>query len=227
MNRRFDVAVFGPLIVAILIVGLRESTRASIVPEPPPGTAVALPMVRGHATPKRALAYDVDGERSGLRFLVRRGSAEQLFRCDGVRGSLVLGETGDARLQLDFDLGALRAVGDPSAPAAGFDLWDVLGTSSDAEVRYEASLVSTASTPLPCLTQKVWVGTLRFGGRIVRQPMVLWQTALPGQPLRLQGHGPVRADAYGLLRHTLPTPLREPYEVFLGLDLAWTRRKHG
>jgi len=102
-------------------------------------------------------------------------------------------------------------------------LRDLLGVNRAETVRYRAELVSRASTPLPGLSQLVWQGDLHFGGRTVRQAMSLWQTLLPGQPPRLQGHGTVPTDAYGIGRSAWFGLVQDHHVVTLGIDLGWQR----
>ncbi|MGB3965434.1 MAG: hypothetical protein WBO45_01795, partial [Planctomycetota bacterium] len=165
---------------------------------------------------------EIDAGRSAVRFLVATGRGELLVECSAVAGSLHFGKTrGEGELELQLDLAALQPVGGKSLPA---DLVDVLGVQRGDEVVYRAELVATTTCDLPGVTGLTWLGTLRFGHRVVRQPMQTWLCALPGQPLRLHGHGTVSGADYGLRRHTLFGLYEEPHDVTLGFDLACRRR---
>lgn len=224
MSAFADLRVVSPLLLAVAAFAVRELLR----PVPPPALevvhAVALPIPRGEAAPKREQEYELDADASVVRFCVREGTDELLLACPGAKGRLVLATDPTAcRVELEFDLGRLQGVG---AAVADVDLWHVLGTHKNGSVDFRAELVSAATTPLPALRLDVFRGDLRFGGRTVRRTLELWQTALPGRPLRLQGDATFAADALGLPpRRTFPF-LHEGHVVTLGLDLAWKRTAH-
>jgi hypothetical protein len=165
----------------------------------------------------------LDAERCSVRFLCDTGGDETLAACRRLTGRLRVQDGGERReLDLDLDLGSLQPVGEA---APDLDLWRLLGVHRGSEVSYRASQLRRSTGTLPGVTELLWLGTLRFDGRVVQQPMVLWQVSLPGQPLRLQGHGSVAGDTYGLpSRRWLGLGTRS-HVVTLGLDLAFRRER--
>lgn len=224
MNRHcLDVRIWAPLLVATAAVLLRggpsrPATRA-VAPR-----CVEVPALHAAAEPRDDADYVLDAGLSSVRFLVEGNGTQRLAACPRVAGHLRLRDGGSRReLELVFDLGSLQAVG--SAPAS-LDLWQLLGVHRSSEICYRASLLRTSTSTLPGVTQRLWSGTLRLDDRVVRQPIQLWQVTLPGQPLRLQGHGSVTADTYGLPSHGwLGIHHQPPHVVTLGLDLAWRRQR--
>jgi hypothetical protein len=185
---------------------------------------VALPQFQGPAAQLRKATYELDRGRSSVRFLLRSNGRESMFQCPVVDGTYTTSqEDGGMHLELQFDLGSLVPVGSGASVDAVQQLRDLLGVNRAETVRYRAELVSRASTPLPGLSQLVWQGDLHFGGRTVRQAMSLWQTLLPGQPPRLQGHGTVPTDAYGIGRSAWFGLVQDHHVVTLGIDLGWQR----
>lgn len=218
---RFDLRVVGPFAVALLCFLPRA------LPEPapvPPPTALALPLPALHATavPKSDQRFELDAERSSVRFLVHDGAGDLLVQCPAVTGQLHFGAGNDAgTLELRLDLASLRPVGD--GPAA-IDLVDLLGIHRGEDVSFRGALVATTTIDLPGVSQRTWLGNLRFGSRVVQQALQTWQCSLPGQPLRLQGHGTVAGAHYGLPPQSLLGLFAHSHDVTLGLDLAFRRR---
>lgn len=212
-----------PLAVAAAVLAARELHRPAATEPAPGGHAATLPMLRTGATPTRATHYELDRDRSSVRFLLRHDGGQSLFLCPLAAGDLTVGgDDADHRLELRLDLASLTPV-DPQDHDGLDALRTLLGVHRGAEVLYRGGLVGRASTPVPGLHQLVWQGSLRFGGRTVRQAMQLWQTALPGRPLRLQGYGEVSTDTYGISRMAWLGMVPQQHEVTLGLDLAWQR----
>jgi len=218
-----DPRLWAPLALAIAALTAREATRRPPQPAPVLGHAVALPLPRGTAAPRAELEYALDLSQSSIHFLLERDGEQRLFTCSVAEGRLVLSpDPTRSRLRLRLALSSLRA--DPDqGDAHGDDLWDPLGLQRHADLVYDATLTSAATTPVACLSRLLWQGTLQFGSRVVRQPMELWQTALPGRALRLQGHGTVAGDTYGITPRGLFAFLHDRHAVTLGLDLAWRR----
>ncbi len=219
-----DWRVWLPLAIGTAAWLVREVTDAPLPAAEPPVTALALPVPRLLTLPGRDQTYDLDAERSCVRFLVEGEGQELLVQCPLVSGSLELrAEPADSVLELRLDLGSVVPT---AGPASGptIDLQHLLGVHRGNELAFRGNLVSTATAPVPGLLHHLWLGTMRFGNRVVRQPIALWQTALPGQPLRLQGHGTVAVEPYGLPRRVWLGLVQERHVVTLGLDLAWKRR---
>lgn len=219
-----DLRTWLPLVAACAVFVGRETLRTEERPLPPPARSVTLPQFQGPASQPRKATYELDRERSSVRFLLRSNGRESLFQCPVVDGTYVTSpEDGGMHLEIELDLGSLVPVGRGASADAIQQLRDLLGVNRAETVRYHAGLVSRASTPLPGLSQLVWQGELHFGGRTVRQAMSLWQTLLPGQPPRLQGHGTVPTDAYGIGRSAWFGLVNDHHVVTLGLDLGWQR----
>jgi hypothetical protein len=222
MNRHcLDPRVLGPIAVATAVFLWRPLPAPA--PAPVPARAVELPPLHGQVAPRDDADYVLDGDRSTVRFLVGDRGRDHLAVCRRANGRLRLPASGaPAEFELELDLGSLQPV---AAEAAGLDLWELLGVHRGSQLVYRASARRHTTSELPGLTQVLWLGTLRLDDRIVQQPMELWQVRLPGQPLRLQGHGSVAGDTYGLPARSwygLPT---HSHVVTLGLDLVWRRRR--
>lgn len=215
-----DVRIWGPLALAIAAVCWRGAPQRSL----PPATiarAVELPAIRAATEPAGDVDYVLDPERSSVRFLVDVGGGERLATCARVSGRLRVRDGGERReLELALDLGSLQPV-DAGLPP--LDLWQLLGVHRGSQVLYRANQIRRADSGLPGVSQRLWLGSLRFDGRVVQQPMELWQTLLPGQPLRLQGHGSVAAHTYGLPARSWFGLAHASHVVTLGLDLAFRR----
>jgi hypothetical protein len=142
-----------------------------------------------------------------------------------VKGTLDLEPDGTGELELVLDLATLQPLhGAAGGGDRGIDLAHVLGVYRGSTIVYRARLAATTTSDLPGVSQRTFLGTLRLGSQVLTQPMQLWQCALPGQPLRLQGHGTVAADQYGLPTRRWLALFPEDHAVTLGLDLAWRRR---
>lgn len=221
MNREaLDPRVLGPLAFAVACFAFRALPRPDEASAATP-RAIELPPVAAAAAPRTETSYELDPTRSTARFLVEGDGGELLAGCSRIAGSLRLDPRRDAgELELRLDLGSLE----PSTEnRQGIDLHRLLGVHRGGEIVYRATLARTATTPVPGVGERVWLGTLRLGGRAVRQPIQTYLCALPGQPLRLQGHGTVDVADYGLPRRTWFGLLEESHDVTLGLDLAFRR----
>jgi hypothetical protein len=200
------------------------ATRALPPPVPAPApSAQSFELSAMHGLPpsSREQRLELAAEESSVRFLVEGTRGELLVACTAVHGSLVLGANNTGgELELHLDLGSLQPLGEP---VAGLDVAHVLGVHRGSEIVYRATLAATTTSDLPGVCQRTWLGTLRLGGRALQQPMQLWQCSLPGQLLRLQGHGSVAAADYGLPLRRVFGLLAEQHVVTLGLDLAWRR----
>jgi len=220
-----DWRLWLPLAIAAIAGAGRELTISPMPATEPPVTALALPRPRLLTLPVRDQAYDLDADRSCVRFLVEGEGQELLVQCAVVSGSLELrAEPADSVLELRLDLGSVVPTAPRQAGEPAVDLRHLLGVHRGNELAFRGSLLSTSTAPVPGLLHHLWLGTMRFGNRLVRQPIALWQTALPGQPLRLQGHGTVEVEPYGLPRRVWLGLVEERHVVTLGLDLAWKRR---
>lgn len=216
----FDLRVLGPLVFAGACFATRMFPAAALPPSPPP-RAVELPAPIALPAPKGDVAYVLDATKSTVRFLVEGDDGELLAACTQVSGRVRLGAQPEtSELELDLDLGALDTVG--GAPST-IDLHRLLGVHLGARIHYHATLVRTSTTPVPGVVERVWLGVLHLDQRTIRQPMQLWQCSLPGQPMRMQGHGTVDVADYGLPRRGWFGMFQEKHVVTLGLDLAWRR----
>lgn len=222
MNRHsLDLRVVGPLVVAAACLATRLFPPVTKAPSPPP-RASELPAPFVLPAPKGDVAYELDPAKSTVRFLVEGQDGELLAACTQFSGHVRLATQPDAsELELDLDLGALETVG---TAASSIDLHRLLGVHLGARIHYRAKLVRTSTTPVPGVTERVWLGTLYLDQRSMRQPMQLWQCSLPGQPMRMQGHGTVDVADYGLPRRGWFGMFQEKHTVTLGLDLAWRRQ---
>ena len=225
MNRSLlDPRVWLPLAIAGVCFGL----RATPIPPPAPLDAVraiTLPELRGLPPSTRPQQLELDPERSSVRFLVAGLPQELLVACPGVKGTLDLAPNGTGELELVLDLATLQPLhGAAGGGDRGIDVAHVLGVYRGSTIVYRARLAATTSSDLPGVSQRTFLGTLRLGSQVLAQPMQLWQCSLPGQPLRLQGHGTVAADQYGLPTRRWLALFPEDHAVTLGLDLAWRRR---
>lgn len=226
MNRSlFDPRVWLPIACAAGVLAGREATFSHSPADVVHAEAIELPVPNLVVLPGRDQSYDLDPEHSSVRFLVQGSGRELLVRCPAVRGRLDLrADAATSTIELQLDLASLAPVAEAGGTGPAPDLRSLLGIHRGDEISYRATLLSTATSPVPGLVHRLWLGSMRFGGRTVRQPMGLWQTALPGQPLRLQGYGTVGADAYGLPRRSWFGIVEQHHVVTLGLDLAWKRR---
>lgn len=225
MNRSLlDPRVWLPLAIAGVCFGL----RATPIPPPAPLDAVraiTLPELRGLPPSTKPQQLELDPERSSVRFLVAGLPQELLVACPGVKGTLDLAPNGTGELELVLDLATLQPLhGAAGGGDRGIDVAHVLGVYRGSTIVYRARLAATTSSDLPGVSQRTFLGTLRLGSQVLAQPMQLWQCSLPGQPLRLQGHGTVAADQYGLPTRRWLALFPEDHAVTLGLDLAWRRR---
>lgn len=219
MSRAPFVRIWSPSLVGALVFALRALPPAP-APPPEPGHAIELPALHGLPAPGDRQRFELDPTASSVRFRVVGRAGELLATCARVAGALELGaRDGDGTLELTFDLAGVEPV--PGAPH-DVDPRELLGVFGGASVRYSAELAAVTRTELTGVSLSTWLGTIHFGGRVQRQPMQLWSCRLPGRPLRLQGHGTVAGDSYGLERRWFG-PLDQRYRITLGLDLAWRR----
>lgn len=214
-------SAFVPVVLATFGFAWRAIPPAA----PPPAAevhATDLPNLPKLPPGKRDLALEIDAEQSSVRFLVTGLAEDLLVECPAIAGRLDLTEGGyRGTLDLELDLASLQPL---QGGERGLDLTHVLGVHRGATLTYRAELVATTSSDLPGMQRRTWLGQLRFGAQVLLQPMELWQCSLPGKPLRLQGHGTVAGDRYGLpTRHWLAL-FPEAHSVTLGLDLVWRRR---
>ncbi|MBL9078704.1 MAG: hypothetical protein JNL08_14435 [Planctomycetes bacterium] len=223
MNRHLlDLRVCGPIAIAALLFWWRPGTLPPPAPTPT-ARAVALPALQVPAESTQDADYELDPARSVVRFLVEDAAGRQLAVCQRASGRLRVRRGGAEReLELDLELGSLAPV---DASGAGLDLWHELGVHRGSEIAYRATQLAATTTNLPGVTARLWLGSLRLDGRVVRQPMELWQVALPGQPLRLQGHGTVPRETYGLPARGWLGFGTNAHDVTLGLDLVWRRHR--
>lgn len=220
-----DAAAWLPLAVAAVFFGGRELACGAGPGATQTASSVELPVPLGAEAPRHEQSYELDATHTSVRFAVAGPGGEVLLACPAVRGQLELRPDGAAsELVLELDLGSLEPVAAQDAHWAAAAIRHLLGAHRASTLTYRATLVSRATTPLPQLTRVHWLGRMRFGNHTVQQPIDLWQTAMPGRPLRLQGYGTVGADVYGLLRRSWLGLVQEKHVVTLGLDLAWKRR---
>lgn len=222
MNRHLlDPRVWAPALLGIAFFAPR-ALPAPVAPTASRPQAIVLPSL--HGAPATGTAQDLEllPERSAVHFLVQGPRGELLVACPACSGSLHLDAKGQqGSLELRLDLTSL-----PNAtPDTGLDVHHVLGVHRSAEVVYRGTLVATTSSDLPGVQRLTFLGLLYFGDRALQQPMQLWQCSLPGQPLRLQGHGTVLGANYGLPSRRWLGLLDERHDVTLGLDLAWRRAR--
>ncbi|MCB9878598.1 MAG: hypothetical protein H6835_13455 [Planctomycetes bacterium] len=216
-----DPRVVLPALVAAVCFGFRAVPQRS-PDEPVAAHSVALPPLRG-LTPRGQVDYDLDPERSSVRFLVRGGAGQLLADCARVEGALSLGpEPVDGALTLRLDLASLRL---RDTPPPTVDVHHVLGVLGDLQLEFRGALQAAAMVDVPGLSRDSWIGTVHFGPRVQRQPIVLWRTLLPGRPLRTQGHGTVAGASFGLPDRTWFGLFADDFQVTVGLDLAWRRRR--
>lgn len=221
MNRHLlDARIWVPAVLGILMF-LPRAWPATPPPPSPRASAVAMPALHGSPPTRTAASFELVPEHSAVHFLVRGPRGELQVPCPGVRGTLQIDPKGPGTtLELHLDLTSL-----PTAAGASLDVHHVLGVHRSAEVVYRGALATTTSSDLPGVQRLLFLGRLHFGDRAVQQPMQLWQCSLPGQPLRLQGHGTVSGAAFGLPTRRWLGLLTERHEVTLGLDLAWRRSR--
>lgn len=226
MNRAvLDPRVLLPVLLGSAVLAGRELLRPGVPPAPPPAISVELPTPQLVPPTNREIAYDLDLERSTVRFVLRGEGRDLVLRCPVVSGSLEFRPPpAESVLELHLDLGTLAAWNAPVDAETDACLDDLLGARRDGRIDYRGTLVSTATSPLQGLVHRLFSGAVCFGSRVVRQPVGLWQTALPGQPLRLQGYGTVDAATFRRPRPHWFGLAEEHHAVTLGLDLAWKRR---
>lgn len=224
-GRHHTARIWVPLALAGAMLALREG-RSQLPGVPTPEVrATELPIPQGSAQPKRRETYDLDPAKSCVRFFVEGANRDFLLSCAVMSGTLELHpDPTQSLFELRIDLGSLSPERGADANETESNLQHLLGVHRGSEIVYRGTLLSAATSPLPSLHLLLWQGTLRVHDRALRQPMALWQTTLPGQPLRLQGHGTVGTDGYGLPRRSWFGLLEERHAVTLGLDLAWKRR---
>lgn len=221
MRPLFDPRVLGPFVVAAACLAVFEA-RDVPAPVAVHARSFELPVPVVPAVAGRAEMFEVDPERSSVRFVLGTGAGERVFVCPGMHGRLVLGANdAAAELELQLDLATLTPLAGCTGP--GCSLLDLLGPHRDGLVAFRAGLLSTATSPMPGVLRRTWVGTLRCGGHAVQQTIDAWQSRLPGRPLRLQAHGPVPVELLGLPRHGGLLSFVDHHDVTLGFDLAWRR----
>jgi hypothetical protein len=205
-----------------LIGAAAFAPRALPSPEPAPPSrarAVDLPTLPPLRRDDKARTWNLAAEGSTVRFLVEHGDERLLVRCPDARGVLTRDGKGGGSLELRFELASAT----PIAGTAGIDLHRVLGVRRADSVVFRARLVSAATTDLAGVERLLFMGQLAFGNRVLAQPMQLWACALPGRPVRLQGHGPVRTQDYELPQRWALFLPASAMQVTLGLDLEWQR----
>ena len=214
-----DPRVWLPALVGIVAFLPRALPPAAAAPLARP-TAVALPEVHGLPPATGEQQFELLAERSTVHFLVRGPRGELRTACPAFRGTLQLdGKRHRGSIELQLDLTSLP--GNEGNSSLG--LHHVLGVHRTTVITYRGTLVATTRTDLAGVQQRTFLGRLYFGDRAISQAMQLWQCSLPGQPLRLQGHGTVSGAAYGLPARRWLGWFPEEHEVTLGLDLAWRR----
>lgn len=219
MSRASFVRIWSPALVGALAFAARALPPAP-PPQPEPGRAIELPALHGLPAPGDRQRFELDPAASSVRFRVVGRDGELLATCARSAGTLELGpRDGDGALELTFDLATVEPV--PGAPV-DIDPRKLLAVFGGVSVRYRAALAAVTRTELTGVSLSTWLGTMHSGDRVQRQQMQLWWCRLPGRLLRLQGHGTVAGDSYGLERRW-PDSLGERMRITLGLDLAWRR----
>lgn len=196
--------------------------RALPTPDPAPpmrARATALPTLPQLRRDDKPRSYTLATAGSTARFLVEHGGERLLVACPELSGTLSRDGTGGGALELRLELASAA----PLAGTAGIDLHRVLGVRRADAVVFRAKLVSAATTDLAGVERLLFVGQIAFGDRVLAQPMQLWACGLPGRPLRLQGHGPVRVQDYELPQRWRIGLPAGAMQVTLGLDLEWQR----
>lgn len=218
MNRHLlDPRVFAPVLCGLAAFAPRALPEPS-APPPERVRARELPQLPAPKRDTKPRAWRLDADGSSVRFLVEDGTARLVAACPTVTGTLQ--RDGDAgALELRIDLASATSIHSD----AGLDLHRVLGVRRADEIVYRAKLVAATPTDLPGVERLLFVGQLAFGDRVMQQPMQLWACSLPGRPLRLQGHGPVAKDAYGLPERRWLGVVPDRLQALLGLDLEWRR----
>lgn len=218
MNRHLlDPRVFAPVLCGLAVVAPRA------LPEPAPASpgrvrARELPQLPLQKRDTKARALQLDAEGSSVRFLVDDGRSRLVAACQTMTGSMRRdGDTGE--LELRIDLASATSL----ASNAGLDVHRVLGVRHTDEIVYRAKLVAAATSDLPGVERLLFVGQLTIGDRVIQHPMQLWSCALPGRPLRLQGHGFVPTDDWRRPERHWPVVTHARRQMLLGLDLEWRR----
>lgn len=222
MNRSvLDPRVWLPVLGAVALFVLRERPAADVAGAAPRLEVVTLPAVRASVPPLRDQDFELDGERSTVRFAIDGASGPLVVACPLVEGKLALRrDERQSELQLKLDLASLQILTPGADPG---ELRELLGVRGSAELGYVARLQQSGTCGVPGVRELFFVGTMRCDDRVVQQPMVLWQPVLPGQPTRLQGHGTVSTAPYHLPARGWFGFARQSHVVTLGLDLVWKR----
>lgn len=213
-----EFRIWLPAVAAIACFATRALPKNSAAP-PVESRSVSLPQLHGMPMRARLRRFELREDDSSVRFHVTGIHQQVLVACQRMSGELLLGPKPDeGTLTLKLDLATLRSLSkDPS----GISIPDVLGVFGNQEVVYHGKMVSVASSDLPGMVQTTWLGRIHFGSRVLAQPMQLWRCALPGQAIRLQGHGLAATNSLGLPYRSTLGVLDEHYTITLGLDLAW------
>lgn len=218
MNWRMDWRVWLPALVAIACFGTRALPKVAATDQEK-SRSITLPQLYGMPLKKRLRRFRLDADKSSARFDVKGRRRHMVAQCPKLEGELLLGPKPEqGTLTLRLDLSSLRSL---SKDNADFSIPDVLDVLGNLEVVYHGTMVSAATSDLPGVMQTTWLGRVQFGSRVLAQPMQLWRCALPGQAIRLQGHGIAMANSLGLPNRFTMSLLDEQYAITLGLDLAW------
>jgi hypothetical protein len=221
MSHVRDARIWGPLAAAAIGFAVRALPPAP-AGEQPTAQSFEVPPMHGAPPPRTELEYDLDPADSEVTFLVEGTGGEMFVRCPGTKGRLQCAKDGTPQtFELVLDLVSLAP--EETGTTSG-DLRHLLGVHRDDEVTFQMQLAASTTANVPAVTGLHWVGRLRLGSRVIRQPMNLWLCRLPGRPLRMQGHGTVGTESYGLPRRARFGLFREQHVVTVGLDLAFRRR---
>jgi hypothetical protein len=218
MGIRMDWRVWLPALVAIACFSTRALPKTAATNNEKT-RSITLPQLYGMPLKNRLRRFRLDAEESSARFDIKGRQQHMVAQCQQLDGELLLGPKPDqGTLTLRLDLSSMRSL---SKDNSDFSIPDVLGVLGNLEVVYHGKMISVATNDLPGVVQTTWLGRIQLGSRVLAQPMQLWRCALPGQAIRLQGHGIAVANSLGLpSRYTLSL-LDEKYAITLGLDLAW------
>jgi hypothetical protein len=217
MNRHLlDPRVWLPALLGAVVF----APRALPTPEPQPpmrARSSTLPNLPPQRRDSKSRSYRLAVAESSVRFLAEDRGDRLLVQCPDVAGAFARDGNGGGTLELRIDLATAKAL----AGTDGIDLHRVLGIRRADAIVYRARLVSSATTDLAGVERLLFVGQIAFGDRVLAQPMLLWACSLPGRPLRLQGHGPVRTKEYELPQRWRLGLGGGALQVTLGLDLEW------